>query len=97
MDEWTNGLVFSMSRSRRLCSTTDTDADRRADETEVLAELVDEIAFVGKVELGGYVREEHEPWRRARRLRGIQDADRAAVLARGRIRHRDLLDELVQR
>src|SRR5262245_14627153 len=73
------------------------DPNRRADEPEVLTQLVHEEPLIGEMELGGHVGEEDESRRRAGHLRGVEDPNRTAMLARRRIRHRDLLDELVQR
>src|SRR3954451_20064080 len=73
------------------------DADRRADETELLAQLVDQEALVGEVERRRHVGEEEERRRRDAGLRRVHDADVSAAWADRRIRGGHLLEELVER
>ena len=54
---------------------TQLEANRRTEETEMLANLVFEESLVGKMKLAAHIREENESRRSGRGLRHVIDAD----------------------
>src|SRR6185369_9138068 len=75
----------------------DLDPDRRADEAELLPQLIDQEALVGKVKRRRDVGEEDERRRGDADLRGVHDADVLAPRADRRVGGGHRFDELVER
>jgi hypothetical protein len=82
---------------RVLVPAADLDPDRRPDEPEFLAQLVDEEPFVREMKRRGDVGEKHERRRSDADLRRVHDAHVLAAWAHGRVGRGHLLDEPVQR
>src|SRR5919199_2559353 len=79
-----------------LLSTPHLDPNGRTDESEPLAQLIEEEPLVGKMKCRRHVREEHERRRRDANLRRVEDAHMFTSGTHRRIRGGHLLDEFVQ-
>jgi serine/threonine-protein kinase len=83
-------------RPRSLFPAPDLQPDRRPDEAERLAKLVDQEPFVREMEIRRDVGEQHERRRRHSLLRRVKNAHVLPARARRRMRGGDGLDEPVQ-
>src|SRR5688500_6698505 len=91
----TTDASISAPRGSFAPAAPDMKPDRRAEEAELVPDLVDQEPLVGEVEGGRDVGEEHERRRRHGGLGGIEDAHVAAARARRRVGFGNPLDERV--
>src|SRR5262245_48952700 len=79
-----------------LAAAAHLNPNRRAEEAELLAELVDEESLIREMKGRRHVREEHERRRRDADLRGVENPHMRTLRAHGWIRGRHLGDESIQ-
>src|SRR5439155_22695402 len=72
-----------VSNLRALRAAADLKTHGRPHETELLAQLVDQVSLVGEVKSRGHVGEEHEGGRGDAGLRGVEDSNVPSLGADG--------------
>src|SRR4051812_33000257 len=87
----------SQGNLRLLVPPAETEAERVADESELLPELVLQISAIRKMDLGRIIAEEHERRRRHVCLGGVKKFDPLARPARGRMLCHRFSEHFVER